>query len=136
MNTLVYIISVILVLIVGVGLSWGVILANESEEDIIKYSRKKHEPNRYQKNQHLHHRHPHNQHLHNQQMWHQQMLNQNIHNQQTQNQQMLNQNIYDHQMQNQQMMDDSWRAATGIEFGGYNPDPNLNSGMNFCGRFF
>ena len=52
--------------------------------------------------------------------------------------------------QNQQAMDNAMRAAeearlaaTGIEFGGYNPDPNLNPGMqsmqNFsnhsCGMF-
>ena len=46
--------------------------------------------------------------------------------------------------QNRQAMDDARRAAedarlaaTGIEFGGYNPDPNLNPGMqNFNNNSF
>ena len=61
-------------------------------------------------------------------MEHQQM-------QDTLNQQMLNQQTID--MQNQLAIDNAMRAAedarlaaTGIEFGGYNPDPNLNPGMS------
>ena len=29
-------------------------------------------------------------------------------------------------------MDNAMRMSTGIEFGGYNPDPNLNPGMDFA----
>ena len=46
--------------------------------------------------------------------------------------QMQLQELQNWQEQNMCDMDTAMRMSTGIEFGGYNPDPNLNPGMDFA----